>query len=104
MHNSFLLGYGLSGAERAAYSVSKRVLATSVSRSAGSVLLGADTSNSFVFLPAHRADAVMSYANIILEVQAKPEIWLSNHPCYKNKATTNKIWKEISTKLGLEGN
>jgi hypothetical protein len=38
----------------------------------------------------------MSFEDVIAAVQARPEIWQSRHPLYKNRATGKKIWSEIA--------
>ncbi|XP_077300958.1 uncharacterized protein LOC143921502 [Arctopsyche grandis] len=44
----------------------------------------------------------MSFEDIILELQLKPELWSTTHALYKNRRIKQKVWKELSLKLGIE--
>ncbi|XP_053625358.1 uncharacterized protein LOC128683597 [Plodia interpunctella] len=45
---------------------------------------------------------VMSLDEIIVQVQCRPELWCSTHPCFKNRAVHRKIWRHISKELNLD--
>lgn len=45
---------------------------------------------------------VMSFEEIISEIQEKPNIWTSAHP-YKNRILRAKAWRELAMKLNIEG-
>ena len=45
----------------------------------------------------------MSFEEIILKIQNKPVLWMSADPNYKNRLIKAKLWRELATKLGIEG-
>ncbi|KAF5280206.1 hypothetical protein FQR65_LT15030 [Abscondita terminalis] len=45
----------------------------------------------------------MSFEEIISEIQAKPEMWLSSHSLYKNRIVKAKVLRELASKLKIEG-
>ncbi|XP_077298861.1 uncharacterized protein LOC143920047 [Arctopsyche grandis] len=44
----------------------------------------------------------MSFQDIILEIELKPELWSTTHALYKNRIIKQKVWKELSLKLRIE--
>ncbi|XP_077294610.1 uncharacterized protein LOC143917087 [Arctopsyche grandis] len=44
----------------------------------------------------------MSFQDIILEIELKPELWSTTHALYKNRIIKQKVLKELSLKLRIE--
>ncbi len=45
----------------------------------------------------------MSFEDIIIKIQNKPILWMPAHPNYKNWAMKAKLWRELATTLGIQG-
>ncbi|XP_013195055.1 transcription factor Adf-1 [Amyelois transitella] len=44
----------------------------------------------------------MSLDEIIVQVQSRPELWCSSHPCFKNRAIHKRTWRHISKELDID--
>lgn len=58
---------------------------------------------SLLFCSGDKSVRIMSFEEIISEIQNKPEIWLSSHSLNNNKIVKARVWRELSEKLGIEG-